>query len=279
MAYGAEISRNNPTCFLFLVDQSASMADSFGASPSIEKAGFVADALNKALQNLVIECAKSEGIRDYFWVGVVGYGARVGPAFTGTLTGRDLVPIHEVADQPARVEDRKQKQPDGTGGLVEMDVKFPIWFTSQAENGTPMCAALSMARDTLAQWIDQHPESFPPVVLHLTDGESTDGDPSSLADELRALSTSDGNVLLFNLHVSSTKASPISFPSSRELLPKDDFAHLLFELSSALPPPMFKSAQAAGYAVEEGARGFVFNGGIEEIVSFLEIGTKLPNLR
>ncbi len=28
MAYAAEISRNNPTCFLFLIDQSGSMAES-----------------------------------------------------------------------------------------------------------------------------------------------------------------------------------------------------------------------------------------------------------
>ena len=29
MTYSAEISRLNPTCFLFLIDQSASMADAY----------------------------------------------------------------------------------------------------------------------------------------------------------------------------------------------------------------------------------------------------------
>ena len=30
MPYTAEISRNNPTCFVFLLDHSGSMADNFG---------------------------------------------------------------------------------------------------------------------------------------------------------------------------------------------------------------------------------------------------------
>jgi hypothetical protein len=53
MAYGAEISRGNPTCFIFLLDQSASMADPFGGEP-VRKADFVADAVNWTLHDLVI---------------------------------------------------------------------------------------------------------------------------------------------------------------------------------------------------------------------------------
>ena len=73
MAYAAEISRNNPSCFLFLIDQSGSMADVFGAGDSNRrKADAVADAVNKLLQNLAIKCAKTEGVRDYYHVGVIG---------------------------------------------------------------------------------------------------------------------------------------------------------------------------------------------------------------
>ena len=51
MAYGAEISRGNPTCFIFLLDQSGSMADPFGGEP-VRKADFVADAVNRTLHDL-----------------------------------------------------------------------------------------------------------------------------------------------------------------------------------------------------------------------------------
>jgi hypothetical protein len=59
MPYSAEISRANPSCFLFLIDQSGSMADPFGVGESNRrKADGVADAINRLLQNLVIKCAK-----------------------------------------------------------------------------------------------------------------------------------------------------------------------------------------------------------------------------
>ena len=92
MSYQAEISRSNPSCFLFLIDQSGSMRDSFGADSGKRKADGVADAINRLLQNLVIKCAKTEGVRDYYNVGVIGYGHRPGPAFAGALAGASSRP-------------------------------------------------------------------------------------------------------------------------------------------------------------------------------------------
>src|SRR5438094_8512112 len=104
MPYTAEISRANPSCFIFLIDQSGSMADVFGAGETNQKkADGGADAINRMLQNLVIKCANQEGIRDYFHVGVIGDGAQVGPAFAGDLAARQVVPISEVGNSPASV--------------------------------------------------------------------------------------------------------------------------------------------------------------------------------
>src|SRR5579884_3241522 len=126
MPYVAEISRANPSCFLFIVDQSGSMQDPFGAESKKTKAAGLADAINRLLQNLVIKCAKSEGIRDYYYVGVLGYGGKgVSSAFNGALSGKDLVPISEIGNHPARVEQRVKKVDDGAGGILEQTVKFP----------------------------------------------------------------------------------------------------------------------------------------------------------
>ena len=210
MAYSAEISRTNPSCLLFLIDQSGSMEDPFGAGESRrKKADGVADAINRLIQNLVIKCAKSEGVRDYYDVGVIGYGNQAGPAFGGALAGRDLVPISELADNPARVEERTKKVDDGAGGLVDQTVKFPIWFDPIAKGGTPMCGALDRARTTLNTWLGAHAASFPPIVINITDGESTDGVPEKDAANLRELASSDGNVLLLNAHVSAKQLRPI----------------------------------------------------------------------
>jgi hypothetical protein len=91
--YVAEISRTNPSCFIFLVDQSASMVDPI-AEAGGSKAEVVADALNRLLTELAIRCAKEEGVRDYFHAAVIGYGGRTAhSALGGVLQGQGLVPI------------------------------------------------------------------------------------------------------------------------------------------------------------------------------------------
>ena len=278
MPYTAEISRQNPSCFLFLIDQSGSMRDPFGAESGRRKADGVADAINRLLQNLVIKCAKAEGVRDYYHVGVIGYGHRSGPAFAGPLAGRELVPISEVAANPARVDERVKKVDDGAGGLVDQSVKFPIWFDPVANGGTPMCQALTKAANILQGWLSTHPDCFPPIVINITDGEATDGDPSGPAQELTKLASSDGNVLLFNLHLSSHKAAPIEFPDSEDGLP-DNYAKLLFNMSSRLPEYMRGIAREEGFRVSDETRGFVFNADIVSVIRFLDIGTRPSNLR
>lgn len=279
MPYQAEISRTNPSCFLFLIDQSGSMEDPFaGGETTRRKADLLADAINRLLQNLVIKCAKEEGIRDYFHVGVIGYGERVGPALGGQLAGRELAPISDIGNLPARIEERKKKVEDGAGGLVEQTIRFPIWFDPVCHGATPMAQALTLAHDVLARWLPQHPDSFPPIVINISDGEPTDGDPSTAAEALRSLATSDGNVLLFNVHLSSKGAKPIEFPAHPDALP-DKHARLMFELSSPLTPAMRTLAQQEGFVIEEGSRGFVFNADMVSVIKFLDIGTRPSNLR
>jgi len=279
MTYSAEISRANPTCFLFLIDQSGSMADPFGTGESRRpKAQGVADAVNKLLQNLVITASKPE-VRDYYSVGVIGYGAAVGPAFAGDLQPNQLNPISAIADKPAHIEERTKKVEDGAGGLVEQTVKFPIWFEPTSNGQTPMCEALALAKNILDPWASDHKTSFPPVVVHITDGESTDGDPLPAMSALKAISTEDGNALLFNLHLSGKHSGPeIAFPSSLEAH-LDQYAHTLFEGASRLTPFMLSVAKEHGISVADDARGFVLNSSLELVIQAIDIGTRPAALR
>jgi hypothetical protein len=255
------------------------MTDPWGGNGANEKkADRLADIMNRLLQDLSLRSSKGEVIYDYFHVGVMGYGVQVGPAFSGTLAGRQLVPLSEVANSPARIEERNKKVPDGAGGLVEQSVRFPIWFEPVASGATPMNQALGQAKGVIENWLSQHPDCFPPTVINITDGEATDGDPSSAAEQIRQLKSSDGDVLLFNIHCSSQRSQPIAFPTSDAGLP-DQFARQLFGMSSVLTPRMVTLASEHGYSAGEGARGFVFNAEMPEAIAALDIGTRPSELK
>lgn len=277
MSHEAQISRNSPTAFLFVVDQSGSMSDRMAIGKS--KAEFVSDALNRTLMNLIGRCTKSEGVRDYFEVGVIGYGGRgVDNGFSGALGARVLNPVSAIEQNPTRVEDRKKKMDDGAGGIVETSVKFPVWFEPRADGGTPMRAALTKAAEELAAWCDAHPDSYPPTILHVTDGESGDGDPEEIAAHLGQLQTNDGSVVVMNIHVSALGSDTIKFPSSESGLP-DNYAKMLFRMSSPLPPHIAAFARDKGYTVSPESRGYMFNAEAGEIVDFFDIGTRASQLR
>ncbi|TMA42117.1 MAG: VWA domain-containing protein [Deltaproteobacteria bacterium] len=261
--YSAEISRKNPGCFIFLLDQSASMEDPFGGSSDRRKADELATIINKLIHNLSIRCAKGDSMYDYFHVGVIGYGQDtvVKSAFDGALTGKDLIPISDLANNPLRIEDRTKKADDGAGGLVEQTVKFPLWFEPRHVGGTPMS-----------------PKGFPPIVINITDGEATDGDPVPEAKALCSLGSDDGAALVFNIHLSSAAGNAIELPASDEGLP-DKFAKQLFEMSSSLTPFMIGRAKELGMPAGDGARGFIFNAQPMQVIQFLDIGTRPANLR
>jgi hypothetical protein len=277
MAYEEPISRNNPTAFLFVVDQSGSMSDKM--SSGISKAEFVSDALNRTLANLITRSTKSEGVRDYFQVGVIGYGGDgISNGFAGALNSQVLNPISAIETNPLRVESRQKKMSDGVGGIIETEVKFPVWFEPKASGGTPMREALAKAAEELAVWCDAHPECYPPTVLHVTDGESSDGSPEEIATHLGEIATNDGAVLVFNLHVSTLGIDSIRFPSSDSGLP-NDYAKMLFRMSSQLPKHLIEIAEKEKHAVAAGSRGFMFNAEAAEIVAFFDIGTRASQLR
>lgn len=278
-SYVAPISRDRPGCILFLLDQSQSMGELFAGDPGTSKAQAAADAINKLLMSLVLRCTQNvnEGPRYYFDVGVIGYGSDwsrgPAPCLGGALAGRELVSMKDLADNYLRVEERTRMVADGAGSLVETKVKFPVWFDAVAVDGTPMLDAARLACGVLRPWVDTHKRSYPPIVINITDGMPNE-DPTPAAIQLIALGTDDGNVLLYNLHLSDLAASPLLFPAASAGLP-DEFAQMLFQMSSPVPPRIQEELKVEGYSIEPGARGFVFNADAVALIKFLDIGTRV----
>ena len=279
MPYTADISRNNPGCFLFLLDQSGSMSGALGGQPSLLKMDGAADAINRVLDAVSQRCSQGMDIRDYFDIGIITYttdrsgNPTVGTALPGTSPGQPFLSVSQVVEA-AEVEERQVKESDGAGGLVEVTRRIPVWLRPTAEYGTPMCQALSVAAQALQDWTAQHPSSYPPMVISVTDGDANDGNPEPLAHEIMGLGTNDGNVLLYNAHLSEMSAMPVQYPADENGLPPDEYAARMFRMSSAFPAPVLAIAGSMGLPVTEGSRGYVYNADLVALVQFLDIGTR-----
>jgi len=204
---------------------------------------------------------------------LVSVFARQQPGFAG----KDIVPISLVGNYPARIEARIKKIPDGKGGFIEKKMNAPVWIEPAFGGVTPMCGALRKAHDVIHQFILQNPNCFPPIVINITDGEASDGNPREPGQKLMSLKSSDGNALLFNLHISSFSNRTIQFPSNPHELP-DDYAKELFNMSSPLTSYMMKVISDEGGTVGPGSRGFSFNADFNALLKFIEIGTRPKNL-
>jgi hypothetical protein len=157
---------------------------------------------------------------------------------------------------------------------------MPVWVDPVMNGNTPMSEAFTAAEQVVAACCGLHPTSFPPIVINITDGDSTDGDPAPAAGRLRSARTDDGHALLFNVHLPARDSNEphrprreVVFPDSAESLP-DGSAAQLFAMSSELPAPMAEAASSAGYAVRPGTRGFLCNAQPTSVVDFLDIGTR-----
>lgn len=262
MPYSAEISRKNPAFFLFLIDQSGSMDDSFGGDPAAKKKkDGVVGAINKLLEEIIGRCSPPE-VKDRFEISVLGYGGgKVSSAFSGNLSNKEIAKISEVYKNSIVKE--------------EGEKKYPVWLNPIAAGDTPMCQALTKACTLLEKWVQEHPKSYPPALFNITDGEATDGEPTPLVEQIKGLKTDDGNVLVYNCHISSMQAPTVLYPESETELPGDKFAHLLFENSSILPDAIRERAKSElGLDMKPNSKGFVFNANMTDLIRLLDVGTR-----
>lgn len=268
MTYSEFATREHPSCIIFLLDQSGSMAERWGSSRgSAEqtKADGVAQAVNDALDELLgTRCQPSfDGVRYYYDIGIVGYGATVGSVLPGSLKDRTLASAPELYDT-YRTTDAKGQTCD------------PFWIDPVAQNGTPMTDALDLVGSILAAWVRNHPQSFPPMVINITDGIAGPSEvpPLEWSRRIQSLRTNDGNVLVFNIHISAKSNGAVEYPSDRESLP-DQFAKLLFDMSSELPEYMSNYLADVLHRPRPtaGSRCFLFNAASRTLVEGLQVGT------
>lgn len=281
--YNAQITRTKPSALIFMIDQSASMGYGTQSHKGEMKtaAQIVADMINDMLNEIISRCTKAEGVRDYFDVCVLGYGGTNNTdadiLWEGNLKDKEWVSLSELKAN-AMYENREVvKKIRGVEKKTCLDL--PYWFKPMAKYGTPMGAAFEKAHSLLCGWIkkDGHEDSYPPVVINITDGGQTDCQANILingAQKVQALNTRDGHVLVLNCHISNTSDS-ILFPLKKEELPGDSYSLSLFEMSSVMPnifnADMANIRQDAD--IFSDYRGMGYNVNMNALFNMIDIGT------
>jgi hypothetical protein len=270
MSYSQPWSSRRPGCLILLLDQSGSMSDPFGnqqAGGGKRKCDMLATVVNGFLNELVTAntVINKDGIaevRPRADIAVLGYeGTTITSALKGPLGRKEFVTLQELQDNPIAIEQRKRREIDETGMAYEIEVSFPVWVKPVAGAGTPMCGALRRAADLAQRWASQHPEHYPPVIINVTDGMATDGDPAPVAMDLTRIATQDGAALLFNVHITSINSAPVEYPSHESELPNDRYAYQLFSMTSLIPETSLTQLSAMlRREIMPGARGLIFNG-------------------
>ena len=278
--YTQSITRTHRTAIILAIDGSGSMAEKIRfRNRQMTKAEAVATITNGMLFELIERARRSDGIRDYYDIAVIGYS---GDDEVRSLLpdGEELVPVSALAarEMPVRTEVIEHRLPDGSIALRE--IPAPSWIESQAAGQTPMCEALRRVRDIAAEWTARaaNAESFPPVVFNITDGEATDCDDAELravAGQIKSLRTADGNVLLVNIHIAAGDTPrTVFFPSAEEASYPNRYAEVLYDCSSPMPE-VFNEAirEAKGPGALPPFRGMSFNASAEELITMLNIGS------
>ena len=207
--YTQSITRSHRTAFILAIDQSGSMAEKLlFRGRQTTKAEAVAEVTNRLLFELIERARRSDEVRDYYDIAVLGYS---GDGIVSLLNDPEpLVPVSRLAALPVDFAETvvERRMPDGEATFRK--ISMPAWIAPKAVGQTPMYEALLQIRDLTQAWCTNpaHSESFPPIVFNITDGEASDCDEReqlAICEKIRTIGTTDGKVLLINAALSDRR--------------------------------------------------------------------------
>ena len=277
--YTQEITRRHRAAFVLVLDQSGSMQERIRLGRmNLTRAEAVTLMANALITELIDRCRRTDSLRNYYDIAVVGYANDE----VEMLLGKNgFISIDELAAMTPEKSDIaiEEELPDGSSAMVTHSVMQ--WLRPRAEGKTPMYEAMLRVRDLVSKWCAEpnNRESFPPIVINITDGESSDCDDRELYDvcsQIRRTATEDGNTLLLNIHISSNNTIPsMVFPMAEELVTADHYARTLAECSSIMPD-VFNQAicQMKGTGATPPFFGMGYNASIIELLSIINIGSR-----
>lgn len=242
MSYEKKISRAEPELILNIFDDSGSKADNLPGT-SDPKYKWVERLSGVNLKELLSRSTELRGdtaqIKPRYFICTIIYGSHP------QVWGSGEMDIKAVVEKYAN-----DGNSFGLGGLL---------------GGTDAAEAFQKAYEYLKEAITQErfKNSFPPMVFHLTDGMS-ETDATPIAEQIKQLTTADGNVLLVNAYIGTQTSlsykGPEDFPgyvNVSEAGPDKDNIRL-FNMSSEAPASICQNLIDDGIFpnIREGSRLF-----------------------
>jgi len=278
--YTAQITRNTPTAFIFLIDQSVAMKRTTslnGETMSLAEA--VARIVNLQINELVLRCVKMGDMRHYYDIAVIGYGKNAYSGWQGELEGRDFVSPEELKNHPyTRIITRKETRT--RKGVQIKEVEQVQWVSARHDGSlTHVHKAFEKAKTLLDCWLAEHHEHdcYPPTIINITDGVFNGTTRENLvqqANELKAMFTNDGNILLWNIHITPDHLEQILLPVSKEELKTDKYSELLYDMSSLLPERYNRPiSDLRGDNTNERHVAMTTNTDMSTLIQLMDIGT------
>lgn len=246
--------RKSPGHLIYLIDQSGSMS-----GPNEVKA---AEAVHAAIMDTFRGCVNGTEVRNRVYITIIGYGNEQGVSIIREGWMTDFV------------EDLKQCKTNNTTIIAPKSYGM-----------TPMTEAFQLAYKCLTTWINTRQgicENDPqagipaPIVINITDGYPDDRQSATVeAKKIMNLTTPDGNVLLFNIHMDdSEETAEIKFPSDKAQLNGVEAGEFLFDISSEMSQEFIQVArQQRLEGIFPGAKGFVVNAKGDTLVRFVRFGS------
>lgn len=279
-AYSAQITRATPTAFVFMVDQSCSMSSEINYNgETMTKAEAVARIVNQQIEELILRCIKTNEIRHYYDMALIGYGHNIRCGWKGDLEGKEFASPQELHDHPfKKITVREEKHT--RKGITVKEVEKVQWIEADSNgNWTHMYDAFVKAKELLEGWISKYGDKdcYPPTIINITDGKyngTTDEDMLQITNEIKSMFTNDGNVQIFNIHISSN-GQKVTFPIEKDELNEDSYGKHLYEFSSLLP--LRYNAEIAKLRNDADCnarhRAMAMNADMGTLVQLMDIGT------
>ena len=286
------MSRANPGLMVFLIDCSASMAlpllrSETDKNQSISKFEAAADILDSVLFQCTTKCASEDKYKDYVDFVILGYGDRVFSPISKIPVSEYPISVNKLDSSYESVEEFSEEELGETMSPIK-------WINQDIQLGgiTSMRAGFTMAKEIIQDWVKKHPDSYPPILLNISDGMANDLpideedngklDPSPLFEvckDIKKIQTNDGNTVIGNIHLSDGKIINVKFPVSIDEVMdiEDPAAGTLFEMTSEVPAPWLEKAQGFGLNIRPGGKMYIYNSDFDSFLSFFKFGTDPTN--